>query len=158
MIDLGFPHKIYLSGPDGAGKSTIAEAFSLIGYTIKKWSKPKPGDNFKAKAFSQIFSDEELVLDRGWCGDLIYAEIFHHEPAMTKLDAFELLRYFRDRGGLLIYVTADEQALMDRVKERGDEFIKPHQIPEICNRYDKFFHEVKAQGIPFLKLDTTNLF
>lgn len=151
--------KIYLSGADGAGKTTLARFFQGHGYEIVKWSKPKPNEDFVTKAIDQIAMPKRIVFDRGWCGDIIYAPIFGTQPVIQMGEAVELLRIFIKGGGTLIYVKADRDKLIARIEERGDDYVDAGMIEDIVQGYELFFQELKnVHRVPFLTLDTTNLF
>ena len=149
------PNKIYLSGPDGAGKTTYAEMLAQAGYKIMKWTKPLPGEDYYAKAMAQIEDPTPMVLDRGWVGDLIYAPIFGEDPVITEDAAIALLKLFVERGGQLIYVKAEPKVLRARIKERGDEFITVRQVDVIFEEYERWFDTLRMHNIPYTILNTT---
>lgn len=153
-----YPHKIYLSGVDCAGKSTLAEQMSkALNYKIFKWTVPLPNEDYHEKARQHATLNESIILDRGWAGDSIYAPIFGAKPVMSEEDAIELLMQWTRLGNTLIWVDADEGALQRRLALRGDAHINALQLAEAHNAYKEFFKKVHAKGIPFYIIDTTNL-
>lgn len=151
-------NKIYLSGPDGAGKTTLADFFVGLGYKLMKWSKPQEGDNFTDRAEEQIAAKEKLVLDRGWLGDLVYAEVFGSKPIIDFDEALRLCLKFQANGGIMVYVKANTEELKERIKIRGDEYVTEEMIDKIFMRYEALYFMLEKNGVKFYTLDTTHAF
>lgn len=147
---------ILLEGPDGAGKTTLAQRLSdMTGYKVEHFSYPKNEEDFQnmCTQFKQLCaSRKNLIVDRCWYSEMVYGPIMRHTDHM---DVFKMYEYERDAvkvGALLIYCTGQEAALWKRLTVRGEDYVASRDdFKAICKRYDDIMS--LPHYIPVLKYE-----
>jgi len=153
-------YRYYLTGCDCTGKSTIANELSeLTGIEITKYSVPRDTqqegmewEEFKHYAHSSV----DCILDRAWHGRYAYDGITAAQER-DMLDILLLSRAFTKNGGVILFTTTAQEIIIERMRSRGDEFIKEEDIDGILWKYEHLQTQLQENGIPFYLIDTTYL-
>ena len=81
---------VVLEGPDGAGKSTLAEYFKAKDWQIVHNDKPQPGEDLFARFNEQLIeavgSNKSTVFDRFYLSEPIYSEVMERECRLSQED------------------------------------------------------------------------
>ena len=124
---------IYLEGPDGSGKTTLANQISEICNKLGiKWALGEPTINTNPikpdriskgsliKIMTDMFNDEDVcyILDRGPISDCIYRLFDEYEPVIELPEFTSFLR--RHRSNLLLVYCNNSKA-EEFMKVRGDD-------------------------------------
>ncbi len=154
---------IILEGPDGAGKSTLANALiEVIATTfphekieLRKAGPPPPNahplDLYETPLLHyrpgvyDASRPRHIVCDRWHVGEWIYPALLGRStradaPAWLHLDLF-----LQSRGALLVYVTETAAVLARTLTERGDDLVSPEQSSILVKRYE---NELALSRIP----------
>lgn len=153
---------IIIEGPDGAGKTTVAESLlaGIPGSTIKHFGSPTTDEEafnyYKvyAAAIKETDPAKVTIFDRSWYSDLVYAPLFRNRDEMSALHAeFLDSLVIANGGGFVIYCTAPLKTLWSRCKKRGETYIKTiQQLGLVSDSYRKV---LSAQcTLPIIRYDT----
>lgn len=129
---------IIIEGPDGAGKSTLAE--SLAGTLDMNILKMTANGGQSMRGYEQKLACDGVIIDRCWVSEQIYSDLFGREPRIDNDDA-EALTEFCGRVGIPIVVLLPPlHVVINRLNERGDEYpdVVCPNIAEIYRRYQKW--------------------
>ena len=126
-----------IEGPDGAGKTTLANKFT--GYPIKHFKAPEDPIE-EAKMFSVYWellrTHNNIVIDRAWPSEKVYGPIFREHTFITDEMQLKLEYAFKEKI-MYIYCTGDPAVMWNRAKERGETFVPDFETYErICKAYD----------------------
>lgn len=94
---------IILEGPDGAGKSHLADRLrSEFGFEYIHSDKPRPGENlfytYTCTLWKAILSRRPVVIDRLYLGELVYGPIMRGDSLLTMMQVNLLNRVKRANG------------------------------------------------------------
>lgn len=153
--------RVYITGPDCAGKTTFAKALAVAsGMNVTKFSYEPDAEKFYAnlKRYREIAGDpkEEIIMDRGWNGPFCYNGILG-EQANDIEDIMRLNAEFTRNGGTILLFGARGDVIRERLAKRGDEFIKEDQLTAIWERYSQLAEILTARDIPYYIIDTSNV-
>lgn len=127
---------IIIEGPDGAGKTTLANKLAKrLGMNILKMTA-NGGQSFIE--YIQKLACDGVVIDRCWVSEQIYADIFGREQRLPDEEAEALTRACFETGIPIVVVLPQLVEVVKRLTKRGDEFgdvVVPH-IEEIYHRYE----------------------
>lgn len=137
---------IIIEGPDGAGKSYLAEQLAeALNLQIVHFVAPTD-DSSQFDMYRDFLIDaHNTILDRAWYSDMVYGPIFRGKAEIRSNAMRELERGAEDT--IIIYCTGPKHAMWLAAQERGETFVKNYaQYKEICRRYDEvmlqLYHEI----------------
>lgn len=146
------PNFILLVGSDGAGKSTVANKLNeALGYEVHHFGPPKNYEDGKQQYFGFIEkTDTDVICDRFHEGEKVYAPIYRGYEA----DYFpELEKALMEKFNvLLVLVYAPFPAIEQRLKERGEDFVKPQHFQYAFEKVIEIFNE---SNLPKMMIDTS---
>lgn len=144
---------IILEGPDGAGKTTLANRLAeLTGakllrkgpierdviseYTLDlQWYRPGQG--------------EDVVCDRWHLGEEVYGPILRGGSTFDRATYHHVEKTLVTRGALLGVLMPPLKELVRRVEARGDDLVGAEHLPEIVKGYDEALRRVQLPKIKF---------
>lgn len=118
---------IIIEGPDGAGKTTLAEQISRqTKYPIIHRTKPKNEEEKKrmmGEYLQTIRSGKNMIFDRCWYSEMAYGPVMRDSSVISYPQMYELEEQLAKTGALIIYATGPKAALWQRCQKRGEEYI-----------------------------------
>lgn len=132
---------IIIEGPDGAGKTTLAEKISRqTKYPIIHQSQPKSEEEKKrmlGEYIQIIRSNKNAIFDRCWYSEMAYGPVMRGESAISYPGMYELEELLARSGAILIYATGPKALLWQRCQRRGEEYVTSRDnFNAICDNYD----------------------
>lgn len=125
---------IILEGPDGAGKSTLADSLAReLDLNILKMTI---NGGQSATEYLQKLQCDGVVMDRCWISEQIYSDIFGREPRLDADKCEWLTDVCADSNIPIVIVLPPLQLVIARLIKRGDEHEEViDNIEEIYRRY-----------------------
>ena len=138
---------IIIEGPDGAGKTTLANEFVKLGFEYRHEGVPKPGTDMFEWYTQQLLSVElgqNVVFDRLLLSEWVYGHVVRERSAITFHQLRLLLRLFYASAGVMIMCSTDEDVIIDNWRKRkGVEYVQQEaQLKAINTRYNSLFTEL----------------
>lgn len=133
---------IIIEGPDGSGKTTLAEMLSRqTGFPVVHRTQPKSEEE-KAKMMDgyvdAIKKGKNIIFDRCWYSEMAYGPIMRDKSVISYPDMYELEQLLTKRGALIIYCTDKPETLWYRCSKRGEDYITDYDtFVSICKEFDK---------------------
>lgn len=132
---------IILEGPDGSGKTTLANQLSRqTGYPIVHRVKPETEEEKQQmldEYVKAIRTNKNIIFDRCWYSEMAYGPVMRDKTYISYPGMYELERRLSRVGALLIYCTGSKTMLWDRCKQRGEEYITAWEnFSAICDNFD----------------------
>lgn len=155
-----------IEGPDGAGKTTLAEKIVKATPHARIVHFGAPATDAEAfnywetyaKALEAVGEGETVIIDRCWISDLVYGPVMRNRVEMTPMMAAMLnSMVVAHGGGLIIYCTAPTKILWSRCKKRGETYVKTMEKLHALNiTYASVMHDIIRMDIlPVLRIDTS---
>ena len=148
---------IIIEGPDGSGKTTLAEQISKqTKFPIVHRSQPKTEEEKKNMMGTYLLAIKEhknVIFDRCWYSEMAYGPVMRDESIISYPEMYALERALARGGAILIHCTGPEPTLWMRCQNRGEEYVTsrddfkaifrnyvdimstPHLIPVVTYEY-----------------------
>lgn len=146
-----------LEGPDGAGKSTLAQKIVDHLYrtgadTVQLWHfGPYTADHDPLveyldplKNWRDTHDDQSvdhLIIDRFHIGEMVYGPIFRGKSKLEKRFRKKINEYLDEIGAVKIYMATPYDEVLRRFRERGDDFVREDQLYNIFHKYQNLLGE-----------------
>jgi thymidylate kinase len=148
---------IIVDGPDGAGKTTLAEYLSVkFGYPIRHRGKPvtqAEKDAMMAEYLNDIKSGANMVWDRGFYSEMVYGPVMRDGSYISNAQMIALEEALVDSGAIVFYCTDDILKLWERCTTRGETYITTIEtLAEIKDRFDYLMFEMEHK-IPVVRYE-----
>lgn len=133
---------IIIEGPDGSGKTTLAETLSRqTGFPVVHRTQPKSEEE-KAKMMDgyvdAIKKGKNIIFDRCWYSEMAYGPIMRDKSVISYPEMYELEQLLTKRGALIIYCIDKPETLWYRCSKRGEDYITDYDtFVSICKEFDK---------------------
>lgn len=114
--------RIMIDGVDGAGKSSVCEKLAnKFGCNIIRLTY---GGDRSIAAYYEMMKCDNVVHDRTFMSEVIYPKYFERKSRLN-LDEIPFLFEMSKRFDAKMFIlTASSQTIQNRIRERGDEYIK----------------------------------
>nr|DAG68641.1 MAG TPA: dNK protein [Caudoviricetes sp.] len=132
---------IIIEGPDGAGKSTLAEKLAnVLDMNILKMTA---NGGQSVPEYLQKLACDGVIIDRCWVSEQIYSDLFGREPRIDNDDAEALTEFCEFARVPIIVLLPPLHVVISRLNERGDEYadVVCPNIVEIHKRYKEWADE-----------------
>ena len=118
---------IILEGPDGSGKTTLAQQLARqTGYPILHRTQPKTEEEKKlmlGEYLQTINSCKNMIFDRCWYSEMAYGPVMRDDSVISYPEMYALERMLAKGGAVIIHCTGPEPTLWKRCTRRGEEYI-----------------------------------
>lgn len=146
---------VNITGMDATGKSTLSERLATeLSAKYTHFSNPKDMEDGKQQYFSfldNVDSSKNYVCDRFHDGEWVYAPIYRGYIADYMNEIENKIR--NTDKYMLAYITADLNTIVERIKVRGEDFVKEEHYQMVLNNFMNNF--VMEQQMPFVMINTT---
>jgi thymidylate kinase len=151
---------VIFEGPDGVGKSTAANAAARI----LSDSAPTVLQHLTSKSeFGEYYGEARLwqrgglnvVQDRCIVSDLVYAPVLRGVDSKFGLDRCKRQMVHVREHAVVLWFTAEEGDLGERLRERGDDLIDEGMLHAILKGYWRWMSWWKDAGAVIVEVDTT---
>ena len=119
--------RVFIVGPDGAGKTTLAKKLAKEwNLSYKHFSRPSDEDvnNQQEMYIKEILATDNVVFDRGWICAKVYGEVMRGQVEISakEIAAIEL-EALKAGPCMIIHCTDNTDTLWARCNERGEEYV-----------------------------------
>lgn len=126
--------RVILEGCDGVGKTTLAKIIAdKYHLDICHCGKSDPVD---FDFYYNSMRKDNIVWDRHAIGELVYPSVFGRTQGIGYNSLYEIINNAKQIGVKIFVLTADDDAIKQRLNERGTE--EPKILSNICFINDKF--------------------
>lgn len=140
---------IICEGPDGAGKSTLVSKLRDVihqrypGEKVEVLRKRPPVkgshplDEYETPLLSyRPRQGHHIICDRWSWGEWVYPDVLRRKTLVDRASWYHIELFLQARGAVVVYVNEPVDVLQRRIIARGDDLIKPFQLPKLSQRYD----------------------
>lgn len=145
--------KIIVDGNDGVGKSTTAkilqDEFGINSYIHFSYKDPSDFD-----FYNRILEKDNVIFDRSFLDDIIYAEVLGREPRLTQEEVDRLIEKAKELGFIFIIChttknkyNKDEHKEIKNQKEKLDNYFE-----DLAKKHNfKYYDPMNESIIDLLK-------
>lgn len=128
---------IILEGPDGAGKTTLANDLARrFNYRYHAFGPPQHPPLREYLGWLVDQPDNQVVVDRFHLGEHVYGPIYRGKSQLDPQSQWAIEMALKVRGATLVYVIAPLWALQETLLERGDDMVDVEDLARVVSAYD----------------------
>jgi thymidylate kinase len=144
-----------LEGPDGVGKSTLAERLSAQ-HGFRVIHSPRTPDHLDlATRYREILGGTGRILfDRCFVSELVYGPLRRGRSRITWSEALDLAESVVDRKGLFVHLTAPPPVIRRRLLDRDGQAASEEEVAALVTGYQRVFSTL-ADYTKVITLNTT---
>ena len=143
---------IILEGNECNFKTTVAEKLSKsLELPVVKGSSFENAQcsNLQLyKHFTELALMDDVIIDRSWISNRVYATLYEDYAILTEEQREDIERMVNGKA-ILIYLYASEDVLVERIRERGDEYVDEQMLGKINHTYDEAMEGTRLHTIYF---------
>lgn len=147
---------ILIEGSDGAGKTTTIDILKeVLDMPVVKGSTFEHAAHGNEFLFNKFYSFTDLdnyIFDRTHISNRVYAQLYKDYSILTP-EQMKLAEEKLKPKSLLFYLFADLDVVIERVSNRGDDYVELDMIKKIRDKYEKVLSET---SLDVIRIDTTN--
>lgn len=151
---------IVLEGCDATGKSTLAKVLSdeleMLVVQGSSFENATGTNEDLFKHFTKVSNARNIIFDRSIYSNYVYATLYNDYSILSDEQRAEIEKKIKNNT-IVIYLSADEQTIKDRIGERGDDYIKTKDIKGILELYSTAIDKAKKNGVIIKQYDTSKL-
>lgn len=134
---------IIIEGADGVGKTTAVNMLWRV-IMLEQGVEPRilhrgPPQRDPLLEYTVDLEFDELnewtICDRWHWGELIYGPLYRNASLLSGAGHVAIDEFLARRGALLIHLDAPTDVVLERVRERGDDYVRLEDIPRIIREY-----------------------
>lgn len=148
---------IIIEGLDCTYKSTVANKLSKkINFPVLKGSSFELSSCSNSELYAhflELTALEKSIIDRSIYSNLVYASLYDGYAMITEEQRAVIENRLRSNS-LVVYLTASIDTIVDRLNERGDEYIVPNKVGEIVSKYNEIMSSAVKNDIRVHTFDT----
>lgn len=150
---------IILEGPDGAGKTTLANDIAVYLATLPHYNgsaidilhrgpaTQHPLDEYELPLIGYRPGTGHLVCDRWHLGEAVYPRILNRTTRWDVAVARHINLFLKSRGACVVGMLATTDELVTRLITRGDDLIQPAQLTDIAYAYRLLRDEYQVANV-----------
>lgn len=151
-----------IEGPDGSGKTTLANALAEALHVKVRHSGPPKTTNAVREYGEQLldlFTDPDyrlaghVVFDRFHVGERIYGPRLRDHDGVGEVGESTINHMLRAMGGMVIFCFTDRKRMLDTWRTRnaaGKELVtRERDISDIMDEYEEWWARTDAPGFRF---------
>lgn len=140
---------IIVEGPDGAGKSTLVAKLREVieqrypGEKVEVLRKgpPFPGmhplDEYELPLITyRPGQQHHVICDRWHWGEWVYPDVLRRKTKANRATWYHIEMFLQSRGATTVYVNEPVHVLERRIRERGDDLVRPEQLERLHHGYE----------------------
>lgn len=149
---------IIVEGVDASGKDTLISNLSkLTNMEVVRGSSFEISEKGANKMFEEarklLLEGKDIIMNRSFYSNAVYGPMYDY-PTMTD-EQFNELNRIVEEVGVIYYLTADTEVIMNRLNARGDKDIKAEDIKDIQAGYKHMWNRFKPSSL--VTLDVTHI-
>lgn len=129
-----------VEGPDGSGKTTLAKNLALS--TGCKYIHNSYEDLCNLHFFAEQLYKENVVIDRSFISEVIYAKVKKRTCRVSNSDVEKLHTLIENLCGVLIYCATDMKTCILRAYSRGEDYVNEQELKQIFTSYAHYFNSM----------------
>lgn len=135
---------IILEGNECNYKTTVANKLNKkLNFPILKGSTFESAQSGNEELYKHHFKFthlDNIILDRGIYSNLVYASLYKDYSILNKEQVKYIENAMTDKA-IVVYLHADTDVLIERIRQRGDEYVKEDMLDSINKKYDQVISE-----------------
>ena len=148
---------IIVEGADATGKDSMINNLSkLTNIEVVRGSSFEISEKGADKMFEEskklLLEEKDIILNRSFYSNAVYGPMYNY-PTMSD-EQFNELNRIVEEVGVVYYLTADTEVIMNRLNTRGDEDVKAEDIKDIQAGYKHMWNRFKPSSL--VTLDVTH--
>ena len=149
---------IIVEGSDAVGKDSMINNLSkLTNMKVVRGSSFEMSEKGVDRMFEEskrlLLEEKDIILNRSFYSNAVYGPMYDY-PTMSDKQFNELSRIVEEVG-VVYYLTADTEVIMNRLNTRGDEDVKAEDIKDIQAGYKHMWNRFKPSSL--VTIDVTHI-